>query len=226
MADQIRAIPDIALDMDPAVKSVLEAVKENLEIREGMRGSESSNLQDKAAVDAAVAAIDPTSFAGHILQVVTIRDATQTTYTALNSGDGTQITQLDLDITPKAQGSKIILLWFVFCEASENTMFVVHKDGSIMADSYNDTQGNNAWSGLAVLNYDNNVSTTPFLIPMMMIDTLDNSKDAVNYALAIRSSHTGTNNTFYYNRAQLNAGQSYTEASVSWGLALEVAAEA
>lgn len=222
MADQIRAIPDIALDMDPAIKSVLEAVKENLEIREGMRGSASSNLQDKAAVDTAVDTAVEAVKSGLVLQTKLVRNDTQTTYAAPNSGDGNAISELALTITPKRADSIIMLEWWIHNEIQNDTMWVVHRDSVILPDSYNSNLGNVRYSGLAVANYDANDSSTPYLARLFMFDT-PGSKKEVTYEPAIRSS-SGTARTLYLHRTVGSTGADNHECGVSWGRISELAA--
>jgi len=162
---------------------------------------------------------------GRVLQTQWIRTTTQTTYSAPGSGNGTTISALAISITPRSASSLLICSWMINYEVLYNTVFLVHKDGSLITTTgyqgYNNVSGNVQYSGVISAAYDNDQSTTPsnsyiqYAVP-------SGSTTAASYAPAIRASNT-TANTFYLNRPVNSAGADGQEITVSTGVIMEIA---
>lgn len=159
------------------------------------------------------------SHQGKVVQTVYVRSDVRTTYTALNSGNGTQITQMNLTITPTRADSTIWLRWTMFYEMHHDCGFVVHRDSNLIG--YNTSRGNVRFSNILTPHYDNDYASTPQNDTINWFDR-PNTTSAVTYQLAVRSS-SGTSYTFALNRSVSNAGaDSGHEVGVSWGFAREI----
>ena len=60
---------------------------------------------------------------GHIIQTQFVRTESQSTFASATSGNGTTITPLQINITPKLSSSLIICQWMINGEASWNNVF-------------------------------------------------------------------------------------------------------
>ena len=159
---------------------------------------------------------------GSVIQTVTMRYGGQATYSAPGSGNGTTASALGLTITPRFATSKIICMWSIFFEMHHDTVFLIHKDGSLQTDSYNDTSGNVQYSGIAAAPYDTDVNSTPSQIPITYVDSTTNSTASRTYAPAVRGSGS-TAYTLYLNRSVGTVAVNY-EVGLSYGVAMEIAA--
>lgn len=153
-----------------------------------------------------------------VVQTVTVTSHARNTYSAPNSGNGTQITPLNLTITPWRADSIIWLRWTVAYEMHHDTVFLVQQDGSLIG--YNTDLGNNRWSGILTPQYDNDYSTTP------QVSTINwfvqaGSTATRTYQLCVRSGG-GSNWTFALNRCLNSAGTDGQEVGVSHGIAREI----
>lgn len=155
---------------------------------------------------------------GTVIQTVYTGTAVRTTYAANNSGNGTQVTQLNLTITPTRSDSVIWLRWTVFYEMHHDCGFVVQRDGSLIG--YNTYRGNVRWSNILTPLYDNDYSTTPQQSTINWFDPAG-STSARTYQLAVRSTSSG-NYTFALNRSLNSAGTDGQEVGYSWGWAREI----
>jgi|GEM_PF-5854292 len=154
---------------------------------------------------------------GVVTSVNTIQTRTQGIYSAVTTGDGTEITPLTITFTPKKSGNKIILEWVINGEVFQDTVFNVSRNGVVLTDSDN---GVNRWSGISAWPYDNNQVSTPENVIVRIID--ENSLDtASTYRLLVRSAY-GTVNNFYLNRTIGSAGQDSYETMLSTGTATEI----
>ena len=176
------------------------------------------------------------SMAGSVVQTVYVRSDNRATYSAPGSGDGSTITDLSINITPRYLESWILCRWMINGEVTYNTSFLVHKDGSLVApltlanyppnwqDSagYNTVTGNVAWSGIFTGAYDWDDDSTPTNYEMLWVDTVSGSTAARTYSPAIRSSVSGTAYTFALNRTLGSAGSDNHEMTVSMGFAMEI----
>ena len=161
---------------------------------------------------------------GTIVQTKYIRTDSRLTLTALSSGNGTGIADLNIPFTPKFANSLLLLSWMINYEVIHDVIFVVHKDGALITtpgyEGYNNIAGNNRWSGVMTSYYDQDQSSTMtngclrFLIPAENIDPRI-------YTPAIRS--TGTANyTFALNRPINSAGADAYENTISTGVIMEI----
>ena len=160
---------------------------------------------------------------GSIVQCVTVRTDTRTTFSAPSSGNGTVISQLNLTITPRNSANLIICKWMINCEFNnENAVFTVYQDGSLLSTGRN-ANSNNRWSGAAVSVYDQNNSSTQQNTTIFWSGTAG-STSSRSYRPAVRSSNT-SNRTFYLNRnvGSGNNGQNAYEITVSSGVCWEIA---
>ena len=155
---------------------------------------------------------------GTVANVVMVQTRTQATYSAPISGNGTIITPLNLVITPKKAGNRIILEWIVNGEMYHNTVYIVTRNGVLLADTTN--AANNRWAGITAQPYDGDTASTPDNAVVKIIDM--NSLDvATTYELRVRSSD-GAIRTLSLNRTAASAGQDGYEAGLSVGTATEI----
>lgn len=154
---------------------------------------------------------------GTIVQCVDVTHTRTAQYTAPNSLIPTEVSVLNLTITPKRINSKIVLQWMINGEVNQDTVFLVYRDGVLIG--YNTEVGNIQWSGVVTGPYDNNDNSTPANIILHWIDR-PNTLSTVTYSVRIRSS-SATAYTLYLNRAVI-APASSDEALCSTGIAWEV----
>jgi len=155
---------------------------------------------------------------GKVIQTVYVRSDARATYTAAPSGDGTQITPLNLTITPTRTDSVIWLRWTIFYEMYHDCMFIVHRNSSLIG--YNTYRGNVRYSGILAPHYDNDYNSTPQTSTINWFDR-PGTTSATTYQLAVRSSNSPTN-TLSLNRTIGNVGTDGYEVGVSWGFAREI----
>jgi hypothetical protein len=157
-----------------------------------------------------------------VIQTVVVRNDARSTYSTNTTGNGTTVTPLNLTITPRFSSSIIICDWMINGELHQDNVFLVHKDGSLAANGYNLTSGNNRWAGLMSGFYDQNEDSTPSNWNLKYIDSSLGSIASRTYAPAVRSS-SGTVYTFSLNGTISAAAQDFYERMVSIGVAYEVA---
>ena len=154
---------------------------------------------------------------GLIASVNTIQTRTQATYTALTTGDGVVITELNIVMTPKKAGNKVILEWTINFEVPEDVVFTVKRNGTLLANS--DDGSGNKWSGIAAVPYDNNNDSTPSNVTVKIID--ENSLGVLStYSVAVKASGAGSLG-FFLNRAVGTPAQSF-ENMLSVAQAMEI----
>ena len=155
---------------------------------------------------------------GTVANVVTVQTRTQGTYEAPASGNGTAVTPLNIVITPKKAGNKIILEWIVNGEAHHNIVYIVTRNGELLANTTD--AFNNRWAGITAQPDDDNISSTPDNAVVKIIDM--NSLDVeTTYELRVRVSG-GTAHILYLNRCADSAGKDHYEANLSTGIAMEI----
>jgi hypothetical protein len=160
-------------------------------------------------------------YPGNIVNTVYVQTRTQASYSAPVSGNGTAIALVNLTITPKKAGNKIILKWMLHNEAGYNSVYTITRNGTPLAGATNVSGATgNRWSGIVTNNYDNNTSSTPVVDTIYFVDN-SSLATATTYSICIRSSN-GTANTYYLNRPYSSAGADNYEAGVSTGVAHEV----
>lgn len=182
-----------------------------------------SNFANNWSID-----ISPDSYLyspGMVLQTVYIRADAQATYSSPNSGDGTAISALDINITPKRADSLLLCTWMINGEVHWNNVFLVHKNGSLITttgfEAYNNEVGNLRYSGVMSAFYDNDNSTTMSNYFMRYAIPAESTSPAT-YTPAVRASGA-TAYTFYLNRTINTAGSDAREISVSTGMIQEIA---
>lgn len=168
--------------------------------------------------DALLSYLNVASGTRTVQQVVTVQTRGQASYSCPISGAGTNISALNLVITPKKAGNKVILDWTIQGEGHNDIVFVVLRNGSYLANTVD--ASNNRFSGTAVKNYDTNIDSTPEQTRIRIIDE-SSLGVATTYAVYVRSSG-GATNTFIMNRAWSSAGQDNYETSLSTGVATEI----
>jgi hypothetical protein len=177
-----------------------------------------SNIEDLGGVNQLVRP-------GTVVQVQTVRSDSRTTIASNNSGDGTTITQLNLSITPKFANSKLIMQWMINAEGNHDTVFLIHKNGSLIttagATGYNAESGNVRWSGVAAGAWDNDNSTTPSNY-FIQYECIAGSTSPQVFAPATRASY-GTSQTLFLNRTVRSTGQDNDETMISNGTIWEIA---
>jgi len=156
---------------------------------------------------------------GTVANVVMVQTREQATYSAPTTGNGTVITPLNLVITPKKAGNRIILEWIVNGEMAFNVVYIVTRNGILLAETTNAT--NNRWACITAQPYDTDNHSTPDNAVVKIIDM--NSLDVeTTYELRVRSSHNINAYTLYLNRTVDSAGQDCWEACLSVGTATEI----
>jgi len=158
------------------------------------------------------------SVGGGIVQVKTISTRANTIYTAPTTGDGIEITELQIVMTPKKSGNKIILEWVVNGEAGQDTVYIVTRNGTKLP---NTTDGSNSvWAGVAVSAYDLDIASTPNNMVVKIIDE-DTLNVESTYRLLLRSS-SGAPVGLYLNRTVNSTGTYSYETTLSVGTAMEI----
>lgn len=171
----------------------------------------------RAAVADSVAGVGALGH-GSIVQMEAVQSRTITTYSAPASGTGTAITPLDIVMTPRKAGNKMVLEWTIHGEMTHNALFVVTRNGSLLANATNGS--NNRWAGITTSNYDQNNSSTPdmFVVRIVDMNTLDTQS---TYRVHVRAAE-GANHTLYFNRTVGSTGADGHETGLSVGTATEI----
>lgn len=177
-----------------------------------------NNLEPQSGSEIVFNAAHQMQHQGKVVQTITVTSHVRNTYSAPNSGNGTQITPLNLTITPYRADSIIWLRWTVAYEMHHDTVFLVQRDSSLIG--FNTDLGNNRWSGILTPLYDNDYSTTPQVSTINWFDPAG-STAARTYQLCVRSGG-GSNHTFALNRSLNSAGTDGQEVGVSHGIAREI----
>ena len=163
---------------------------------------------------------------GSVAQLLVVRTNAFTSYSSPTTGNGTTITDLNLVITPKKANSMLVMQWMLNCEVGHDTVFLIHKNGSLITDvgyEGRNNIGNNQWVGYVPANYENNTDSTPacyfiqYAIPA-------GSTDQQTFAPATRSSSASAS-TLFLNRSVSSAGASTFENMVSTGKIMEIGSE-
>lgn len=163
---------------------------------------------------------------GTVVQVVTRRVDTQTSYSVAGNVNGSEITDMRVTITPKFANSLILIQWQLHGEGASTHDYVynVWKNGAIPTGTYagyNTASGNTAYSGVAqAMPYEGDYNSTPFTQHMQFID-YPNTTSAVIYGPGIKDSYSAAR-TWYLNRAVATPQNGY-EVAVSFVTAWEIA---
>jgi len=154
---------------------------------------------------------------GLAIQCITIQYTAHTTYSSPTGLTPTEVSVLNLTITPKRATSKIVLQWMVNAEFHQDNVFLIYRGTTLIG--YNTDRGNVQNSGVASAAYDQNEDSTPSNFCINWIDS-PATTSAITYSLRVRSS-TGASYTLYLNRT-VNAA--IYEAMCSNGIAWEISA--
>lgn len=153
-----------------------------------------------------------------VASINTVQTRATGTYSALNTGDGTEIDPLTIIFTPRHAGNKVILEWVVNGEGDENIGFLVSRNGTLLPNSTD--ADNNRWAVVATWPFDNDDSSTPSNLVVKIVD--EDSLDVEStYRLLIRSTES-TEYTFYLNRCIFAEGEDVFENLLSVGTATEI----
>ncbi|MFO7756259.1 MAG: hypothetical protein R6V34_09765 [Bacteroidales bacterium] len=155
---------------------------------------------------------------GTVANVIAVQTREQGIYTTPTSGSGSEITPLELTITPKKEGNMIILEWIVNGEMSPNVVYIVTRNGAYLDQTTNPT--NSRWAGIAAQPFDNNTSSTPENVTVKIVD-MNSLGTESTYKLHVRSS-SNTEYSFFLNRTSNSAGNDSNEATLSSGTAWEI----
>jgi hypothetical protein len=155
---------------------------------------------------------------GKVIQTIFVRSDSRTTFAAPPTGNGVQVTPLNLTITPRRADSVIWLRWTIFYEMHHDTVFLVQQDSSLIG--FNTYRGNVRWSGILTPLYDNDYNSTPQNSTINWFAPAG-STAARTYSLCVRSS-SGGSYTLALNRTNGLLGQDSYENGVSYGIAREI----
>ena len=157
-----------------------------------------------------------------VIQTVIIRSNTKASYASTTSGNGTEVTPLALTITPQYADSLLLMQWNINGEYYWNNLFVVHKNGNLIANTgyegYNSEAGNQAWSGIANGHYDNSYSSTPENFCIIYAIPADTTEEQT-FTPAVRGAAA---TAFLLNRTQSSTGADSNENTVSSGIIMEI----
>lgn len=185
-----------------------------------------SNIVPQLATNNVLNVLPRLRYPGTILQTVTSRVDTRSTYSSPTTGNGTTITDLNLTIAPIFSNSTLIIQWMINGELHQDNVFLIHQNGSLITTSgsegYNANAGNNKWSGYCSAFYDRNEDTTPSNWNIFYTCPA-NSTSSRTYAPAVRGSGA-TAYTFCLNRCINASASENIESMVSIGIIHEVAA--
>lgn len=186
-----------------------------------------SNI-DASPFTAGVVSFSPRlTYPGTIIQTVTVRSDTRTTYSSLTTGNGTTITALNITITPLYASSTLIIQWMINGECGNDNVLLIHQNGNLITTSgqegYNNNAGNQRWSGYASAFYDRDDGSTPSNWNIMYSCPAGNTTSRT-YAPAVRSS-SGSASTLALNRTLTEGTENYRESMVSFAIAYEVATQ-
>lgn len=160
---------------------------------------------------------------GNIVQVVYARTDARSTYASNTTGDGTTITDLNISITPTNANNRLICQWMINCEANENNVILIHRNGALITtagEEGRNSVSNNRWVGYNASRYDANDSSTPDNI-FVSYSQIAGSTTSRTYAPAVRAAGS-INLTFYLNRCVANDGADNVENMVSTAVIYEV----
>jgi hypothetical protein len=186
-----------------------------------------SNI-DASSFTAGVVSFSPRlTYPGTIIQTVTVRSDTRTTYSSATSGNGTTITALNISIAPFYASSNLIIQWMINGELHQDNVLVIHQNGNLITTSgqegYNNNAGNQRWSGYVSAFYDRDEGSTPSNWYISYSCPADNTTSRT-YAPAVRSS-SGTAYTLALNKTLTDGTENYRESMVSFAIAYEISTQ-
>jgi hypothetical protein len=160
--------------------------------------------------------------AGSVVQVVTVRSDDLVTYSGANNY---HLTPLNITIVPKYANSKLIIQFNFSGEGSHNQTLRVTKDGNTLIttsgeESYNTNSGNQRWSGIRTVAYDQDVASTPTDMSFMY-QCISGSTASRVYSVQARTSESN-NAVFSLNRTVSGAMTDAQETSVAFVTVTEI----
>lgn len=147
-----------------------------------------------------------------------VQTRTQATYTTPTTGNGVEITPLNITVTPKKAGNMVILEWVIHGEAYNDNVFLVTRNGTLLPGATD--ASNNIWAGIATPDYEGDQNSTPMTKTIKIAD-MNSLSTPSTYALLIRGS-AGTAYAFTLNQAIGSVGQAAYETGLSSVTATEV----
>lgn len=164
------------------------------------------------------------SYPGRVVQVITARTDTITSFYQAPNSNGTTISELNLTITPRYSSSLLLMQWMINGETGNDNVFLIHQNGSLITtagyEGYNGNAGNQRWSGYVCMYYDANDDSTGtnYYIQYAIPATDLNQR---TYAPAVRNS--GPNASIWtLNRVYSSRGANDYEIMVSTGMIMEI----
>jgi len=154
---------------------------------------------------------------GTPVQMTYNRTDTRTSINAPNDGQN-EITQTAIAITPKFDGSLIVLKWMVSGEVHQDVGFRIYKNGTLWKST---TQTNQRWGVYVNGYYDRNQSSTMSNWYINAFDTETEAGVENTYSLAVGTTNTSSYN-FYLNRTQGSGGQNSYENGATIMTAMEI----
>lgn len=157
---------------------------------------------------------------GMVVQTVTNRADTRTTYSAPAGTTGTEIAILTTSITPKFSNSKIVIWLSLFCEIHHDSVFRLTRNGTMIGQ--NTDAGTSArYAGWFVNGYDNDYSSTPDTVTAIYVDS-PNTTSTCTYKF-LTSGSGGTAYTLSVNRTLGSGGADNHEQGISHVVIQEIA---
>lgn len=152
-----------------------------------------------------------------VVQTQTIRTDNRVTYTAQPSGDGTEVTDLRISITPISANSWMWIRYTIAYEMHHDTVWLIMQNSGLIG--YNTQRGNIRHSGILTPLYDNDYNSTPQVSTINWFVKAGGTASRY-YSPAVRSSSGGTY-TLGLNRALGSISNNY-ETGISFGWVREI----
>ena len=152
-----------------------------------------------------------------VVQTRTVRTDALNLYTAQPFGDGTEITELRISITPYSANSWIWIRYTIAYEMHHDTTFLMMQNSALIG--FNRQRGNIRHSGILTPLYDNDYASTPQASTINWFQKAGSTASRY-YSPAVRSTQGGTF-TFGLNRALASVSNNY-EVGVSFGWVREI----
>lgn len=162
---------------------------------------------------------------GNVIQTQYVRVDTRPTYYCYNNASAnnqmyTAVRALNLPFRPMYANSMVLVKFVINGEMTHDTVWSIMKDEQMITRAQGEAFPNR-WNGMAFQNYDRDDSSTPSQTSIMWMD-IPGTTDMVTYSPGFRRSN-GNDVTFYLNRCVSSSGQDSYEATVSFGVAMEIA---
>jgi hypothetical protein len=164
---------------------------------------------------------------GKIIQAHTVRSDVRTTYSALPSGNGTPVAQMNMGLFPRRADSWVLVQWMLCGEMHNDCVWLIHQNDSVITTApyqgFNNLVGNTGrWVGYVPAGYDADDNSTPHNYFIQWYGPVGDTQPRI-YTPAIRSSSSGSY-TWALNRTLGSVGQDGFENMISTGVIMEIAA--